>query len=286
MLRIKYLTRANLSSREYYMRVGRLEGPWELGSDDGVAGAERGPAARGVTHQKYLKMICKRIRDGEPLRIEDACICHLRMLQALEVDVMNEKFVPWRAVEIGVVWGATGVGKTMWAFRAFGHERVYRLAFGARCAWTFSGYAGQEVLLIDVFTSYISYRCVCVFFCLCCMYTSDVFCSSLLVILNEYARRSIKGTRVSALYTKVIITSSKPVHEWYSRGRGLTTAQLASLERRISWTEHLTVELNFSNGCPRLPAREAWLLSQLPAPAPAPDASEDAAASSNANCSE
>lgn len=110
----------------------------------------------------------------------------------------------FRKVEVIVMWGPAGAGKTKVAYE----EGAYVFDDYEDGWW--DGYEGEETILIDEFYGGIKY-------------------SKLLKLLDGYQHRlKVKGGFTYAKWTKVYITNNKPPCEWYSSG--LTPA----LARRIT----------------------------------------------------
>jgi len=108
-----------------------------------------------------------------------------------------------RAIQVIVLWGDAGSGKSRWAY-----DNYPDLYSKPPSKW-WDGYTGQSTILLDDFYGYIQY-------------------SELLNILDRYPYHAeVKGAYVWAQWTTVIITSNKPPEHWYAKG--LTPA----LRRRI-----------------------------------------------------
>jgi len=128
----------------------------------------------------------------------------LPMIRALE-NYKNRCLKPLnRPVEVIVLWGDAGSGKSRWAYD--NHPDLYSKSPNK---W-WDGYSGQTTVLLDDFYGFIPY-------------------TELLNVLDRYPYHAeVKGGHIWAQWTKVIITSNKPPEQWYSYG--LTPA----LRRRIS----------------------------------------------------
>lgn len=114
-----------------------------------------------------------------------------------------------RDVEVSVYWGPSGTGKTYKAVTD--NPGCFILAD----EW-FDGYAGEGTLIIDEFYGWLKW-------------------STLLRILEGYPyQAAVKGTKVVANWTKVIITSNKPPDEWYPNQHNQ-----AALMRRIKHVVHM-----------------------------------------------
>lgn len=115
----------------------------------------------------------------------------------------------WRSLDVAVIYGNTGVGKTRKVFESHPPEEIFKLDAANSLWW--DGYHGEPTLLIDDFYGWIKY-------------------GLLLNVLDGYPLRlEIKGGFTWARWTRVYITSNKHPREWY-RGQGLTPA----LARRIT----------------------------------------------------
>lgn len=109
-----------------------------------------------------------------------------------------------RNVEVIVLWGDAGSGKSRWAY-----ETYPDLYSKSPNKW-WDGYTGQKTILLDDYYGYIPY-------------------TELLNVLDRYPYHAeIKGGHVWAQWDRVIITSNKPPERWYAVG--LTPA----LKRRIN----------------------------------------------------
>lgn len=109
-----------------------------------------------------------------------------------------------RPVEVIVLYGEAGSGKSRWAYDNY--PDLY--AKPANKWW--DGYTGQTTVLLDDFYGWIQYH-------------------DLLRVLDRYAYNcEYKGGHCWAQWERVIITSNKPPAQWYEKG--LTPA----LARRLS----------------------------------------------------
>jgi len=117
----------------------------------------------------------------------------------------------FRKIEVNVLVGPAGCGKTrsVWENEAF--DDVYPLTtYGKGRTW-FQGYMGEKVLLIDDFNGQIEY-------------------TELLRLLDGYKMYiETKGGSALAQWTKVYITSNYPWKDWYAGNYNLD-----ALARRIT----------------------------------------------------
>nr|QXP07602.1 MAG: replication associated protein [Arizlama virus] len=101
-----------------------------------------------------------------------------------------------RNLEVIVLWGDTGVGKTRYVYDNEKIEDIFKLDYDNEHVW-FDGYNGEKVLLLDDFYGWIKWTMI-------------------LNLLDRYPMRlPIKGSFTYAQWTKVYITSNKPPEEWY-----------------------------------------------------------------------
>lgn len=109
-----------------------------------------------------------------------------------------------REVNVTVLWGGAGTGKTRYAYEHY--PDIYSKPIGQ---W-WDGYTGQKQILLDDYYGYLPY-------------------SELLRVLDRYPYQvPIKGGFVQAQWDTVIITSNTPPEKWY---KGLWTA---ALRRRLN----------------------------------------------------
>jgi len=118
----------------------------------------------------------------------------LPMIRSLET-YKNKLLKPLqRPVNVIVLWGDSGTGKSRWAY-----ENFPDLYSKPPTKW-WDGYSGQKTVLLDDFYGYIPH-------------------SELLNVLDRYPfHAEVKCSYVWAQWTTVIITSNKAPEYWYSRG--------------------------------------------------------------------
>lgn len=120
----------------------------------------------------------------------------------------------FRNLEVIILWGEAGVGKTRFVYDHEPISKIYKLDCNSEAMW-FDGYSQEPVLLLDDFYGNIKY-------------------SYLLNLLDIYPLRlPIKCGHTYANWNKVYITSNKPPEQWYSTG------YTAALRRRITSIIHL-----------------------------------------------
>lgn len=105
----------------------------------------------------------------------------------------------FRHLNVHVLWGPGGSGKTKYVFDHHSAEDVYVLDQPAGSQPWFDGYDGQEILLLDDFYGWLKWG----FF---------------LKVLDGYQLRlPVKGAFTYAKWTKVYITSNVHPNDWYEK---------------------------------------------------------------------
>lgn len=118
---------------------------------------------------------------------------------------------PFRNVDVIVLWGDAGCGKTRLA------REMYPNIFTVNCGenFPFDGYEGESEILLDDFYGGLQYHVL------------------LRVLDGHQYRVEIKGGHRYARWNTIVITSNKPPELWYSQG--CTPA----LKRRLTYVEHM-----------------------------------------------
>jgi len=182
----------------------RVAGPWKLGeAQAGGQGARTDLASlvQQVVAGKSNFEIA--VESPEPYAKYAKHVNNLR--SALNVPLRRDQ------VEVIVLYGTTGIGKT-WS--AFAHwPALYRTSYtGSDIKW-WDGYDGEDTILLDEFEGQIPIV-------------------KLLQICDPYPLRlEIKGGWTAARWTRVIITSNIPPTSWYAFAN---PSQDAALQRRIT----------------------------------------------------
>lgn len=131
---------------------------------------------------------------------------HLRFAEKYTAAVEKESTREFRVVEVNVLWGHAGTGKTRAAHEA--DPNVFTVNTDE--AFPFDGYSGEKTILLDDFYGGIKYH-------------------NLLRILDGHQMRvNVKGGSRYACWNKVYITSNVGPDSWYKHG--LTPA----LKRRLT----------------------------------------------------
>lgn len=128
-------------------------------------------------------------------------------IEALGAHAVKKKSKKWRNVEVILITGPTGSGKTSMAAK----EAQYRIQ-GTQLAW-WQDYDGEECILIDE-------------------YSNDVKITEMLSLLDGYQLRlNVKGSHTYANWNKVYITTNLKVEQLHSEAR---EAHRDALFRRIT----------------------------------------------------
>jgi len=137
-----------------------------------------------------------RIKSGTPIEeVVDSQPQLLPMIRALD-SYKSRLLKPLnRPVEVIVLWGDAGSGKSRWAY-----ENFPDLYSKSNTKW-WDGYTGQSTLLLEEYElPFFTY-------------------TEFLKVLDRYPYQcEIKGGFVWAQYTTVIITANKPPERWYQKG--------------------------------------------------------------------
>lgn len=125
-------------------------------------------------------------------------------------DVKNKLSGTFNNIEVNVLIGNAGLGKTSYIYDKHGAENCYALQKGNNDNLWFDGYHGQDVLIIDDFYGNIKY-------------------GTMLNLIDGYKMKlEIKGGVTYSDWKYIYITSNQSPDKWYKQG--LTSA----LKRRIN----------------------------------------------------
>ena len=125
---------------------------------------------------------------------------------------------PWVTVEVIVLWGPPGSGKSRLAREI--DPKLFNVPEPVNGSIWFNGYRGQKTILLDDFYGGwgIKYH-------------------TMLQLLDGYEMQMpVKGTFTHKQWNKVIITSNKPPEEWYTN-----VDDTSALLRRLTKVQHVTV---------------------------------------------
>lgn len=137
----------------------------------------------------------------------------------------KKKGLNWRNVDVKVLYGQAGTGKTSYVMKKHGYENVFTLDSKWSSTSFWGDYDGEDVLLIDDFNGWIQY-------------------SYLLRVLDGHPLQlNIKGGSTYARWTKVYITSNAMGHQWYKNiSKNLTRRVGECLEVTKGNTEPFVLE--------------------------------------------
>lgn len=183
----------------------RVEGPWEFGE----------PKTQG--QRTDLKKLAKQVIDINKPLVDtmldnpEMTIKYPRGIQTLRNAAMLKAGREQRNIEVFVIIGEPGLGKTRTIFDKYKPEEIYKLNNSTQTIW-FDHYDGEHVLLIDDFKGWIPY-------------------TYLLNLLDRYpVSLPVKGGHTYALWKTVYITSNYYINEWYDG----TKYDMNALDRRIT----------------------------------------------------
>jgi len=121
-----------------------------------------------------------------------------RGIEALAARAQAAKIPPFRKVEVYVLWGPTGTGKTRFATSFRTPEDTYMLAQASKSGLWFDGYESQSVLVVDEFEP------------------GNISMSTLLRMLDGYKQQfPAKGYFVWGAWDTIFITSNHHPDTWY-----------------------------------------------------------------------
>jgi len=186
---------------------GRLDGPWEFGQ---LPDKQPGQGKRNDLHALRDAVNDKRkfvdIADDDELL--PVLAKHHKFEAKLRAAYERRDSLSFRTVNVEVLWGTTGTGKTRKAMDA----GAFKWSPSATAEW-WDGYEQEPVLLIDEFYGQLKP-------------------ARLLELLDGYTcRLPIKGGHTYAAWTKVYITSNTDPAGWY---QDMKPEVRAALQRRIT----------------------------------------------------
>ena len=155
-------------AREYCMKDGK----WE----------EFGKWIKGQGNRTDLEHIVERMKSGT--KINEIMMDHSFMyckyrngLKDIAAEISRKSIPNWRDIDVEIISGPTGVGKTRGAFETLGYD-AYKIE-GRNLKW-FQDYNGEKAIIIDE-------------------YDNDVPITHLLNLLDGYKLRlNVKGTHTFA----------------------------------------------------------------------------------------
>lgn len=179
-------------------------------------GVKKTQGKRNDIHQ-----VVEDIKDGVPLieiiaKHPNAYVRYHKGFDHVYNLLIKEQSKTLRQINVHVLWGPAGTGKSKYVYEHTDINDSYRLRLGDTAIW-FDGYRGEKTLIIEEFNGQIPFE----FF---------------LQLLDMYPLQlPIKGSHSYALWTKVFITSNHHPDNWYK----LTDTQKGALTRRLSNVEEV-----------------------------------------------
>jgi len=186
----------------------KLAGPWEFGVK-----------SKGQGDRCDLMEVANAIKSGSSIYdiVEKFPVQYIHYNRGIEkmMAIREERNMDDREVEVCVLWGATGTGKTRIVMKNNREDMYVRgLASYGQTWW--DGYRGQGSILFDEFYG-------------------QVKLSDMLRYLDRYPLQiPIRGSYAYARWTKVYITSNTPPWEWYMNA-GAPNEVIQAFRRRIKW---------------------------------------------------
>lgn len=181
---------------------------------------EYGKWIKGQGHRSDLDTIVERLKEGEKLSqlmLEDpTTYCKYRNgLKDIGAEINKLNTPDWRNVEVVVLSGPTGCGKTRTAMK----EATYKIE-GSNLKW-WQDYDRDDVICIDE-------------------YDNDIKITELLNLLDGYKLRlNVKGSHTYANWTKVFITTNLRKEQLHAQAK---EAHINALFRRITRWENFWEE--------------------------------------------
>lgn len=173
---------------------------------------EYGEWIKGQGARTDIKTVVDKLKDGKKmseLMIEQPGLyCQYRNgLKDINANIIKNKTKEWRDIEVILIAGPTGCGKTKTAMK----DATYKIQ-GTQLSW-WQDYDQEECICIDE-------------------YSNDVKITELLNLLDGYQLRlSIKGSHTYANWKKVYITTNLKINEIHSEAK---QAHKDALFRRIT----------------------------------------------------
>lgn len=186
----------------------RESGPWTFGSAP-VGQGKRSDLDEFAKDIKNLdKPLCETAMNTPGMVIKYA-----RGMTKLRELTMQYKTNTFRTLDVQVIWGAPGIGKTYYVYQQHSPRDIYKLVCSSDTVW-WDGYDGQKILLIDEFKGWIPF-------------------TFLLQVLDKYPLMlPVKGGFVYANWNTVYIVSNFAIEDWYDFRSGKYAK--SALERRLS----------------------------------------------------
>jgi len=155
-----------------------------------------------------------------------ALLRHCRGIASLRFALMRESSRKWREVEVILLTGEAGTGKTAFAI-SDSADGYFKPDLSKKEIW-FDGYQGERTLILDDFRG-----------------TSCKFEQLLKLLDGHQLSIPIKGGHTYALWTRVYITSNTTPEEWYHR---LTDSEYFSeidaAKERLAFWRRITLNVS------------------------------------------
>jgi len=171
----------------------RLYGPVEIGEMPNYASKATESPTDMLTKMIEQGLTDEQIAENAPW----ALLRHSRGINALRFALQKKQSKEWREVQVILLTGDAGTGKTAWAI-ADSQDGYFKPDLSKKEIW-FDGYQGERTLILDDFRG------------------SSAKLEQLLKLLDGHQLSiPIKGGHTYALWTRVIITSNRTPEDWYS----------------------------------------------------------------------
>lgn len=155
--------------------------------------------------RKDLENIYEMIKDGNALEeiaeiYPAQYIRYYKGIKEIKNLIDYKKLGSFKQIDVNVLYGKAGTGKTSYIYDKHGAENCYKLEKGNSDNLWFDGYNGQKVLIIDDFYGWIKY-------------------GKMLNLLDGYKMLlEIKGGTTISNWDYVYITSNNKPNQWYKQG--------------------------------------------------------------------
>jgi hypothetical protein len=170
-----------------------------------------------------IKKLYDLLKEGKtPMQVCEAMpsvyMKYYKAVDRVYTDLQSQQEGQYKEIEVNVLYGDAGAGKTRYVYDKYGHENVYRLTQGNGDNIWFDGYTQQKVVIFDDYYGWLKY-------------------SKFLQITDNYKiRLSVKGGTTYSNWDKIYITSNQHPSKWYNK-LGLTPA----MERRFKSITKMTI---------------------------------------------
>ncbi len=185
----------------------------EFGSKQGII---EDPNSKKKKTQLWREAIENGSSVSDVVRRYPGALVQQRNLELFQRNMYAERVPLWRDLDVCVLYGDPGVGKSRLAHKMFGVDGVY-IAEPSTPEW-WPSYGNEDVVVLDD-------------------YVSQWPLTRLLRLIDGYrVRLPTKGGFASAGYTKVVFTTNVHPDHWYV---GIGEVHRAALNRRITRLMHM-----------------------------------------------